>query len=72
MTKARRQTPLFTSLTMKTGGTPGEIYDIRSSIDLMNWNTVERTDLMNSSGAMSWTAPAAPTGPKKFYRLQTP
>ena len=53
-------------------GTPGEIYDIRSSTDLSDWSTVERTDVMGTIGAMLWTASSAPNGPKKFYRLQVP
>ena len=50
-------------------GPSGEIYDIRSSADLLNWDTIERTDTMSSTGVMNWTAPSKPPGPKRFYRL---
>jgi sugar lactone lactonase YvrE len=55
-------------------GSGGETYQIRSSTDLINWSTIERTDTVPGSGttAMSWTAPAPVNGPRKFFRLQLP
>jgi sugar lactone lactonase YvrE len=55
-------------------GSGGETYQIRSSPDLVDWSTIERTDTVPGSGptAMSWTAPSAISGPRRFYRLQLP
>lgn len=55
-------------------GVGGETYQIRSSTDLQNWTTIERTDTVPGTGTqiLTWTASAPPNGPKKFYRLQTP
>lgn len=55
-------------------GTGGETYEIRSSTDLLNWNTIEQTTTVPGTVTtlMSWTASAPPSGPKKFYRLQAP
>lgn len=53
-------------------GAGGETFTIRSSTDLQNWSTIERTETVSGIGtkAITWTAPSAPTGPRKFYRLQ--
>lgn len=53
-------------------GTGGETFTIRSSTDMQNWSTIERTETVTGTGtkAITWTAPSAPTGPRKFYRLQ--
>jgi hypothetical protein len=59
-------------LALTINGPQGEIYDIRSSADLLNWDTIKRTDNMSASGVMSWTASTSPTGPARFYRLQVP
>ncbi len=56
--------------TLTISGPQGEQYDIRSSTDLLDWSTIERTDTMPAGGILTWTATAPPSGPKKFYRLQ--
>ncbi|MCB1130971.1 MAG: hypothetical protein KDN05_07570, partial [Verrucomicrobiae bacterium] len=55
-------------------GKGGEIYQIRSSTDLENWDTIERTDTVPGTGTagLSWISPTTPAGPRKFYRLQVP
>lgn len=56
-------------------GIPGETYEIRSSTDLQNWSTIERTDTIPADAfafPRIWTASAPPNGSKKFYRLQRP
>lgn len=53
-------------------GTGGESFTIRSSTDLQYWTTMENTTTVPRTGSsiITWTAPAPPNGPKKFYRLQ--
>jgi DNA-binding beta-propeller fold protein YncE len=58
--------------TLTLTGRPGEMFDIRSSLDLKGWDTLERTETMSSTGTMIWSAPTTPTGPQQFYRLQVP
>ncbi len=55
-------------------GTGGETYQIRSSTDLQNWDTIEATQTVpgTTTQVMTWTASAPPDGPRKFYRLQLP
>ncbi len=52
-----------------------EIYQIRSSTDLVNWDTIEATHTVPANigwQITSWTSAVPSSGPKKFYRLQVP
>ena len=52
----------------------GETYELRSSPDLQDWNTIEgsyRATIGLPYGTLQWTAPTAAAG-KRFYRLQAP
>lgn len=72
----------LTGLTVNAGNTAtihihgrvGERLEIRSSTDLLTWNTVEHTLTPASQFLpfldLTWTGPVA--GPRKFYRLQLP
>lgn len=51
-----------------------EKIELRSGTDLLSWPTLDASPANFSSATpfalQTWTAPAAPTGPERFYRLQ--
>jgi hypothetical protein len=51
-------------------GTPGVVYRVEASSDLVNWNSV--ATLSSPSGVSEFTDNAAPGLTKRFYRVVTP